>query len=89
MQPFNAPLDDIFFSLTEVCDVAELDTWDEELTQQVSSAYAKFVEGEIAPLNEVGDREGCTLVHGRVLCLVGLGGLSTLCGGRMAGSEYT
>jgi len=71
MKTFQAPLDDIFFCLNTVAEVGRLPSWDEELSVEVARAYAKFVEQELAPLNEVGDREGCRLEAGKVLMPTG------------------
>ncbi|MBF9061283.1 acyl-CoA dehydrogenase, partial [Rhodobacterales bacterium HKCCSP123] len=65
MTPFEAPLDDIFFSLS--CAGAEdLPDWDGDLAREIAGHFAAFAEGEIAPLDEPGDRQGCRLEMGRV-----------------------
>ena len=65
MTPFKAPLDDILFSL-RVVGAQDLPAFDADLTREVAQHFAGFVEGEIAPLDEAGDRQGCTLTNGRV-----------------------
>lgn len=40
---------------------------DEELVQMVVGAAADFAENRLAPLNAIGDREGCRIDAGRVL----------------------
>ena len=65
MTPFQAPVDEILFSL-EVAGAARLPDWDAELVREVVTQFARFAEGEIAPADEPGDRQGCTLEQGRV-----------------------
>ena len=66
MKPFQAPLDDILFSLTHVAGARSLPAYDPGFTEEIGGHFAAFAEGEIAPLDEVGDRQGCTLENGRV-----------------------
>nr|WP_321459774.1 acyl-CoA dehydrogenase family protein [uncultured Cohaesibacter sp.] len=66
MKPFCAPIDDILFSLVHVAGAGELPNWDAELAGEIASHFAAFVEAEIAPLDETGDRQGCRLEDGRV-----------------------
>ena len=66
MLPFTAPVDDIFYSLAQVAGARDLDGWDDELARDIIGHFASFAEGRIAPLDEVGDREGCVLVDGTV-----------------------
>lgn len=66
MKPFAAPVDDILFTLTDVAGAARLSDWDEALMREITQAFAAFAEGEIAPLDEVGDTQGCRLEDGRV-----------------------
>jgi len=40
----------------------------EDMVDMVLQEMARFCEAELAPLNEVGDREGCTYVR-KLLCL--------------------
>ena len=67
MKAFKAPVDDIFFCLNHVAGVQQLSDWDDELAAQVVEVYAKVAEQELAPLNSVGDEQGCRIVDGRVL----------------------
>ncbi|MDF1803700.1 acyl-CoA dehydrogenase family protein [Thalassovita sp.] len=67
MKPFAAPVDDILFTLTEVGGAASLHDWDGDLMREITQAFASFAEGEIAPLDEVGDTQGCRLEDGRVI----------------------
>ncbi|MFS4436906.1 acyl-CoA dehydrogenase family protein [Paracoccaceae bacterium GXU_MW_L88] len=73
MTPFKAPVDDIFFSLREIAGAGDLPDWDADLSQEITSHFASFAEGALAPLNEVGDREGCRLENGRVRMPDGFG----------------
>ena len=66
MPEYKAPLRDIQFAMDEVLDFqshyAKLPNGDEASADMVSAILeeaAKFAENVIAPLNEVGDREGC------------------------------
>ncbi|PZQ48171.1 MAG: acyl-CoA dehydrogenase [Rhodovulum sulfidophilum] len=65
MIAFQAPVDDILFAL-DLAGAGRLPDWDEELAREVLTQFARFAEGEIAPLDEPGDREGCRLEAGRV-----------------------
>lgn len=71
MKPFAAPLDDILFSLNHVAGAEDVQGWDAELAAQIGRHFADFAEGEIAPLDEPGDRQGCRLENGRVRMPVG------------------
>lgn len=66
MKPFQAPLDDILFSLTHVAGASALPDYDADFTAEIGGHFAAFAEGEIAPLDESGDQQGCTLENGRV-----------------------
>ncbi|NVK45404.1 MAG: acyl-CoA dehydrogenase family protein [Rhodobacteraceae bacterium] len=66
MTPFKAPLDDILFCLRNVAGAERLPEWDEELAEGILGHFAAFAEGVIAPLDEPGDAQGCTLTDGRV-----------------------
>lgn len=66
MKPFKAPLEDMLFSLNHVAAAADLAEWDGDFSAEISGHFAAFAEGEIAPLDEVGDRQGCSLSQGRV-----------------------
>ncbi|WP_372783456.1 acyl-CoA dehydrogenase C-terminal domain-containing protein [Litorivivens sp.] len=65
MSDYKAPLRDIAFSLNEVldyprhCEKIGADEVNEELVSAILEEAAKFAEQEIAPLNAVGDHEGC------------------------------
>ncbi|MCQ2003283.1 acyl-CoA dehydrogenase family protein [Rhizobium sp. NRK18] len=66
MIPFAAPVDDILFSMVQVADATSLPGWDGELAEGIIRHFADFAEGVIAPLDEIGDRQGCRLEGGRV-----------------------
>ena len=69
MPTYKAPLRDFRFLLSEVLDApaelaampfyADNDTADYDLMTQVLEEAARFVEGELLPLNQVGDQQGC------------------------------
>lgn len=65
MIAFRAPVDDILLAL-DVARAARLPDWDADLAREVVEQFARFAEGEIAPLDEPGDRQGCRLEGGRV-----------------------
>ena len=66
MTPFVAPLDDILFSLHHVAHAPLIDAWDHDFAAEIGKHFAAFAEGEIAPIDEIGDQEGCRLENGRV-----------------------
>ncbi|MBX2882075.1 MAG: acyl-CoA dehydrogenase family protein [Granulosicoccus sp.] len=66
MLPFSAPVDDILFSLHSVAKANELDNWNVEIANDVLRHFAAFAEEQIAPLNAVGDQQGCVLNDGKV-----------------------
>jgi alkylation response protein AidB-like acyl-CoA dehydrogenase len=65
MPSYKAPLDDMRFVLNEVLNVAQLssikgfEAVDIETINQFLSEVSKMTEEVLAPLNAVGDREGC------------------------------
>jgi alkylation response protein AidB-like acyl-CoA dehydrogenase len=70
---YQPRLDDIRFILHEVLDapaqlqaLAPFAGTDAELMQQVLGEAGKFVAGQIAPLQRVGDETGCTWDQGKV-----------------------
>lgn len=67
MKPFAAPVDDILFTLDHVGGAAALPEWDADLMRGITQAFGTFAEGEIAPLDELGDRQGCRLEDGKVI----------------------
>ena len=58
MKPFQAPLEDILFSLNHVAGASGLPDWDAEFAEEIGGHFAAFAEGEIAPLDEPGDLQG-------------------------------
>lgn len=73
MADFKVPLRDVRFSLHEVLDYttkcAELGGFEEaseDLVDAVLDEAAKFVEQELAPLNQTGDQQGCSWKDGTV-----------------------
>ena len=73
MKPFLAPVDDILFSLDHIAGAARLPDWDTHFGGEIARHFAAFAEGEIAPLDEPGDRQGCVLNDGRVAMPDGFG----------------
>lgn len=66
MSEFKAPVEDILFSLECVAKASKIDGWDAELVREIVQHFAHFAEGEIAPLNETADLEGCRFENGKV-----------------------
>ncbi len=66
MTPFIAPVDDILFSLNNIAGASELPSWDDELAKEIIKHFALFAEDQIAPLDELGDRQGCRFENGQV-----------------------
>ncbi len=66
MTPFKAPIEDILFSLNQVAGAPDLPDWDSEMAGEILTHFAAFAEGVIAPLDEPGDAQGCTLKDGAV-----------------------
>lgn len=72
MTPFEAPVDDILFTLDHVAQAARLPDWDADLTREIITQFARFAEAEVAPADEAADQTGCVLEHGRVRMPPGL-----------------
>lgn len=72
MGDYKAPLRDIAFSLNEVLNYSEhcqrigATDVNEELASAILEEASKFAENVIAPLNKVGDEEGCRWKEGAV-----------------------
>ena len=74
MPQYKAPLRDMQFVLHELLNDEEhyaklpafQDTVSRELVDQYLEAAADFCENELSPLNQIGDREGCTWKDGVV-----------------------
>ncbi len=72
MASYRAPVDDykfLFHELLHVEQYADLPPFGRaprEVTDAVLEEGARFVEGVVAPLNAIGDREGCTIHDGVV-----------------------
>lgn len=67
MKPFQAPLNDILFSLSHVAGANALDDFDAEFTGEIAGHFALFAEGELATIDEIGDQQGAQLKNGRVV----------------------
>ncbi|HEY0212113.1 MAG TPA: acyl-CoA dehydrogenase family protein [Paenirhodobacter sp.] len=72
MLPFQAPVDDILFSLNHVAGAARLPDWDADLIREIVQQFARFAEGQVAPVDEAADLTGCRLENGRVTLPAGL-----------------
>jgi alkylation response protein AidB-like acyl-CoA dehydrogenase len=67
MIPFAAPVDDILTSLDTFAGGGRLPGWDRAVTADVLGHFAALAEGVIAPLDAIGDAQGCRLDGGRVI----------------------
>ena len=65
MKPFSAPVDDILFTLNAM-GAERIPEWDGALVAELAGHFASFAEGEIAAVDEEGDRVGAVLENGRV-----------------------
>jgi 3-(methylthio)propanoyl-CoA dehydrogenase len=69
---YAAPLADMRFVLEEIADLTALaglpggEAVDRDLVEALLGEAAKFAEGELAPLNQIGDRTGSVLENGVV-----------------------
>ncbi|RYF61761.1 MAG: acyl-CoA dehydrogenase [Comamonadaceae bacterium] len=67
MTTYSAPLRDIQFVLHELLDVhaelAHVDGFERETTEQILDAAGAFASEVIAPLNSIGDKQGCRVVE--------------------------
>lgn len=66
MTAFRAPVEDILISLRDVAGADRLGSRDAALGEDLLRHFAGFAEAVIAPLDALGDREGCRLDGGRV-----------------------
>ncbi|PHR61741.1 MAG: acyl-CoA dehydrogenase [Robiginitomaculum sp.] len=66
MKNFSAPVDDILFSLNAIARADRIPDWDTDFSREIATHFAAFAEGEIAPLDESGDLQGCRIENGRV-----------------------
>ncbi|MGR3484895.1 MAG: acyl-CoA dehydrogenase C-terminal domain-containing protein [Paracoccaceae bacterium] len=71
MPTYTAPLKDMQYVLHDVLDVSAMDIagyddLDRDTTEAVLGEAGKLAEGVLAPINHVGDAQGCTLENGVV-----------------------
>lgn len=66
MIPFEAPIDDILFSLSHVARAEEAE-WDRETGEAIITHFSAFAAEVLAPINALGDAQGCRLENGRVI----------------------
>lgn len=66
MTPFKAPVDDILQSLVGIGRAERLPGWTPQACRVLLTHFARLAEAEIAPLNALGDAQGCRLEAGRV-----------------------
>ncbi len=67
MIDYRAPVADILFALTHGGRASRLPGWDAELAAAVLEQAARFVDGEIAPLDPIGDATPARIENGRVV----------------------
>lgn len=63
---WQAPLEDMLFSLDEIAGAHRLDDWDRSLVSEIAEHFAAFMHDRVAPLDARGDLQGCRLENGRV-----------------------
>ncbi len=78
MPIYNPPIKDLQFALHDVLRISESglaghDDLDRDFTEAVLDAAGKLAAEVLAPLNRVGDRQGCTLENGVVRTPEGFG----------------
>jgi len=66
MTPFEAPVEDILFSLEYVAEAKRLPHWDAALAREIVQQFARFAESKVAPTDEASNLEGCRMETGRV-----------------------
>ncbi|BDX05274.1 acyl-CoA dehydrogenase family protein [Planctobacterium marinum] len=72
MPEYRAPLADFEFLLHDWLNVSEhyaqigKDDIDADLVNEIITQGARFAESEVAPINQIGDQQGCTLKDGKV-----------------------
>ncbi len=73
MPEYKAPLRDIKFVLKEIlnsdshyANLTECEAMDPDLLEAIIDNGAKFAENEVAPLNRIGDEQGCKFENGEV-----------------------
>ncbi len=63
---YQAPIDDLLFSLTQISGVERLPNWDASVAPEILNHASKFVENIIAPAEPTLDIEGTRIEDGRV-----------------------
>ncbi|MGI9501053.1 MAG: acyl-CoA dehydrogenase family protein [Geminicoccaceae bacterium] len=66
MISFTAPVGDILHAYRFAAQADDLPDWDDDIAKAVLEHFSDLAEGVIAPLDEIGDREGALLENGRV-----------------------
>jgi len=73
MLHYNAPITDMKFILEDVLDIyshyekySDYEEVNPELVDMILTECGKFCEAELAPINQSGDKEGCTWKDGKV-----------------------
>jgi alkylation response protein AidB-like acyl-CoA dehydrogenase len=63
---YRAPVEEMLFSLRHGAGAGRLPSWDDEVAPALLGEAARFIEGEIAPLDPLGDLSPPRIVDGRV-----------------------
>lgn len=77
MTMYHAPLQDMRFILEQLADVASIsrfpgcDNASSDIVAAILEEAGKFAAGVLAPLNLVGDAQGCRFDQGKVVTAVG------------------
>ncbi len=66
MIDYRTPLSDILFALDHAAEAGRLPGWDRDLAAEVLGHAARLVDEVIAPIDPLGDAEGCRLEGGEV-----------------------
>ena len=67
MIDYRGPVEDIEYALQFGADAQRLDNWDPELCHEVVTQAARFIDSEIAPLDQIADQQGASISDGRVV----------------------
>ena len=59
MSAFHAPLEDILTTLQLIAGQQDMTDYDSDISASVITQFARFAEEQIAPVNGIGDAEGC------------------------------
>ncbi len=67
MSAFHAPLEDILTTRQLIAGQQDMTDYDSDISASVITQFARFAEEQIAPVNGIGDAEGCRLTPAGVV----------------------